>query len=599
MKIKSLRGRILLSFCVLTLIPTITISFISLNNTTKILEKNFNTMTHSTLAQVNENVNLSLQSYKDLLYQIYVNESVVEWVDKLNKGEDTELVRSQLIRNVQEVANLKDYIESIMIIPKEGTPVFFDKLTAASTKSSWIGNYPVSVEEMYQTISETNDTIIYPTKHAATVGETEYYFFHAGHRIIDYRNVDKELGAIIFTFNYKLLDGICNEIKNSQENDIDSINFLLNENGEVMSFPVEEFLGKVVGKAGEMEEQRKRSYAEFINETNLFRDKNILINYITDEASNWKIVNVANQESLNQEIETQRKWILLLIVGLIFVLGIISWILMKQLTSSIRNVVSAIKKVSQGNLEERVYIDKKMPEEIRNISENFNEMLKKLNLSIEHERIAVEKQRSAEVAFLEAQINPHFIYNTLDTINWMAIDEEQYEISEAVNSLAKILRYGIDKSNETVTLKDEIDWLKQYIALQQYRLKSELKIKIDIEPYLLNYQIHKLLLQPFVENAIKHGFQSMAEKFELGLFIYEEADYIIIRIEDNGMGMPEGKVKELLDNTQDNRHIGVRNAMERMEIYYGEKAEIKIKSKVGAGTTVIMKLPALPQGEEK
>lgn len=593
MKIKSLKGRILLSFYILTLIPTIIVASISLNNTIQILEKNFNTMTQNTLAQVNKNVNLSLDSSRDLLYQMYVDDTIVKLVDDLNHGENTAIARSQLLRKVREIANLKPYIESIMIIPKDGETLFFDKLTAASTKSSWMEEYPINIEEMYKTILKSNDTIVYPTKLASTLGGNRYYFFHAGHRIIDYKDVEKELGVVLFTFNQKILDESCNEISYKSESEIKSINFLLNEDGEIMSFPLEEYLDTKIGGATDTKEERIEKCKIFIEQVKLFQNKDILINYVVDEKSNWTIVNVADQGALINEIKTQKMWIFIMIISLIVVLGIVGWLLMSQLTVSIEKVVATIRSVSQGDLSRRIQIDKKMPEEIRSISENFNAMLIKLNTSIENEKIATEKQRQSEIGFLEAQINPHFLYNTLDTINWMAIDEEQYAISEAVNSLARILRYGIDKSSKAVAVKEEIDWLKQYILLQQYRLKSELNVKINVEPHLLQYKIYKLLLQPFVENAIKHGFKNEKEKFMLSICISEEKENIIITIEDNGQGMSEEKRKELMEKMQTEQNIGIRNAVERIEIYYGKDARVNIKSEEGIGTIVTIRLPVI------
>ena len=108
---------------------------------------------------------------------------------------------------------------------------------------------------------------------------------------------------------------------------------------------------------------------------------------------------------------------------------------------------------------------------------------------------------------MEAQINPHFLYNTLDTINWMAIDKDEFDISNAINSLATILRYAIADSSGEVFVRDEIDWLKKYIYLQQFRLKNNFTCSINVDPDVMDLRIHKLLLQPFVENSILHGFE--------------------------------------------------------------------------------------------
>ena len=163
-----------------------------------------------------------------------------------------------------------------------------------------------------------------------------------------------------------------------------------------------------------------------------------------------------------------------------------------------------MKNVEEGGLAQRIPDEKRMPTEIELIARQFNHMLSKVEESMDKEREAVVRQKNAEIAALEAQINPHFLYNILDTINWMAIDKDEYEISNTINSLAQILRYGLDKSNSMVEIRREVEWLRQYIFLQQTRLKNTFECQINAEPGILGCRIHKLLFQPFVENAILH-----------------------------------------------------------------------------------------------
>lgn len=135
-------------------------------------------------------------------------------------------------------------------------------------------------------------------------------------------------------------------------------------------------------------------------------------------------------------------------------------------------------------------------------------------------------------------MNPHFLYNSLDTINWMAIEQEQYPISNVVSALGKILRYGIDNSNGIVTIADEQNWLKQYLFLHQNRLHNMLQCDVQIAEDTLGLRIHKLLLQPFVENAIIHGFSQEQELCCLRIHIFRPDELLQIEISDNGRGIP-------------------------------------------------------------
>lgn len=255
-----------------------------------------------------------------------------------------------------------------------------------------------------------------------------------------------------------------------------------------------------------------------------------------------------------------------------------------------------MKKISNEEMRARVLPDKKMPDEIEVIAKQFNLTMEQLENSIRQERIAKEKQKDAEIKFLEAQINPHFIYNTLDTINWRAIDEEQYEISNAINALANILRYGIEGNQKPVPLSKEIDWLKKYIFLQQARVKKRILCTIRIEPQLKGCYIHKLLLQPFIENSIIHGFKKDQESLEINVTIKENKKKLQIVISDNGKGIEETILKEIY-NTEVGNHIGIRNAISRIKMYYGEEASIEIQSILEKGTDIIICMPKV-EGEE-
>ena len=208
---------------------------------------------------------------------------------------------------------------------------------------------------------------------------------------------------------------------------------------------------------------------------------------------------------------------------------------------------------------------------------------------------SVEKQKNAEIAALEAQINPHFLYNTLDTISWMAIDRDEYEISNMIATLARILRYGISDSNGIVKIKDEIDWLKQYIFLQQTKLKNSFECHINVEPELMEIPIHKLLLQPFIENAILHGFEGVDRAHRLQMDMKREGEFIKIEIEDNGCGISDETVQEMnqgiFRKTEDKNHIGMENAITRLYMYYGEKTKVTIGSRPGEGTLIRIWIP--------
>jgi two-component system sensor histidine kinase YesM len=270
-------------------------------------------------------------------------------------------------------------------------------------------------------------------------------------------------------------------------------------------------------------------------------------------------------------------------------------ILSRQLGNSIKQVVATMQVASFGNLKIRVKEDKQMPIEVETIALQFNDMLGKLDDSMKKEKEAGERQRHAEIKALEAQINPHFLYNTLDTINWMAIDKNEFDISNAISSLAAILRYAIKNSTVTVEIRDEIQWLKNYIYLQQTRLKNSFSCEINVDPEVLDCKIHKLLLQPFIENSIIHGFVGVNKEHILEIAFKLEGEFVCITVRDNGKGIAPSVVEcfnnETFHTTEDDSHIGMKNAIARLYMYYGAKASVNVSSTLGEGTVITLRIP--------
>lgn len=417
--------------------------------------------------------------------------------------------------------------------------------------------------------------------------------------------IQREIGVIILSIDERFLNDACNQnTLFSDENTFHgSFNFIVDEEGRLVTFPDQTMIDSTYLPDPKTVADNDEVYRQFIRSSRLLDGNYILIQSQYDKLLGWNFVNVSDQDVMINQIEQQRNLTLLVIfLSLIFVVVTIL-IFINRMTGSIKNVVKAMKKAGQGNLEVRVIKDKNITTEIEIITDQFNRMMAQMNDLMKQIKVVSTKQKNAEIAALEAQINPHFLYNTLDTINWMAIDSDQYEISYAIGALARILRYGIDKSNGIVTLKKEMEWLKQYIFLQQTRLENSFDCQILVSPELLSCQIHKLLFQPFVENSIIHGFEGVDRHHDLTIKVIEDpVETLTIIVKDNGKGMSPEKIKEIksgaLAGTENKNHIGMNNAIERLKMYYGDTGKFDIQSTIGEGTTVIIQIPKLVEGEE-
>lgn len=212
-----------------------------------------------------------------------------------------------------------------------------------------------------------------------------------------------------------------------------------------------------------------------------------------------------------------------------------------------------------------------------------------------------KKKADMEFQILQAQINPHFLYNTLDSIKWLAVIQNVHNISSMTNSLINLLKYNISRNNKTVMLSEELESVKNYVNIQKYRYGDIFEVTYDVNEDLLEYRILKFILQPIVENAIFHGFENMEGNCLIKIIARKKDEYLIIEIIDNGIGITNERLEDIQSPNKDKGKfsgIGLRNIEERIKLYFGEKYGLTIDSKLHEGTHVSLFLPIISNEEE-
>ncbi|WP_026522628.1 cache domain-containing sensor histidine kinase [Butyrivibrio sp. VCB2001] len=585
MKKTSLRNRLIRVFILTSMLPIIILGVFSYISMSVTLSRNTEMMSKSSLKQLDNNLNISLEAYEDVLYQLYTDDNMVKWVFEIDEGTNEAVAVNQMRRFMSSLLYTKDYIRAVSVITPGGELITYEQMTPATYKSSWLDNFSKTQNELYEDIEQDNKVHLYPTEFGTNFANKDYYLFHMAHRIIDYKSLTKDCGVVIVSVDEDFLKDIC--LNSSDDTRI--FNFIVDDKGQIVTFGDEsEIIGKSVTDMSESEEQRLSDYDLFLkkNYPQLAREAAVFVMH--DEKLSWDVVNVT---SLSELTRLQRRQLVL--VAIIGVLAMTLVVLMStglsaNLVKSVHYVTGRMKQARNGDLSVRAEKDKAMPAEIETIADAFNDMMKKLN-------VALTKQQEAQIAALEAQINPHFLYNTLDTINWMAIDKDEYDISNAISALANILRYAIVNSNGEVTIRDEMEWLRKYIYLQQYRVKNSFSYNAFVEPDAQTAIVHKLLLQPFIENAIKHGFTPDQEDARLGVYVGCKDDFLQISIEDNGKGMAPDIIEKInsrdFETLKGNTNIGISNVVTRLEMYYGNEGKMRAEPGREKGSLIIIEIP--------
>ncbi|MGL5086319.1 MAG: sensor histidine kinase, partial [Clostridium sp.] len=253
------------------------------------------------------------------------------------------------------------------------------------------------------------------------------------------------------------------------------------------------------------------------------------------------------------------------------------------------NIKKTIEGVMKGDLKTKIVVKSK--DEIGELEETFNLMITWLDESIDEIKEKEKQKRVAELSFLQAQINPHFIYNTLTGIRALVSMNKNEDAEEMLYKFTKLLRNILPKANELISLEEEIKIIREYIELQEFRYPNSFRVLIDIEKTIKDVKVPLLILQPLVENAIFYSMESEKNDGVIEIRGYEKENSIYIEIEDNGKGMDREKIISVFNKKESINRVGLINVHERVQLNYGVDYGISIESNEGKGTKVIVRLP--------
>jgi two-component system sensor histidine kinase YesM len=204
--------------------------------------------------------------------------------------------------------------------------------------------------------------------------------------------------------------------------------------------------------------------------------------------------------------------------------------------------------------------------------------------------------RKTELRALQAQINPHFLYNTLDSISWMCEQGKNAEAVEMVNALARLFRISISRGHELIPIRNELQHAESYLEIQAHRYKNQFTWSIDAEESCLDYLCHKITLQPIIENAIYHGLNGLVDDGEILVSIREDGEDILFTVTDNGSGMTQEQISAIMQKDRSDRAgIGIKNVNDRLAIYFGPAYGIQIDSEPDCGTSVLIRMPKVTE----
>ena len=326
-------------------------------------------------------------------------------------------------------------------------------------------------------------------------------------------------------------------------------------------------------------------------------EKNVIYAITTTEDSLWRVVGLSFTDELTVERRTQI--IFSIAISFLFC-GIIALIVLrvysKIVNAPVRSLIKAMNAFENQAENFRYKGGNESVAELRIISSSFEHMAKTIQNLMERVHWEEQELRKTELKALQAQINPHFLYNTLDSIQWMCEQGKTKDAAEMVRALARLFRISISRGRELITIKEELQHAENYLIIQSYRYRSQFSYTIDASDELMDCLCNKITIQPLIENAIYHGIDRMVDEGEIKITVKpaEDDDDILITVSDNGVGMTKEQCGKILaKDRSDSGGIGVKNVNDRLKIYFGEKYGLCIESEPDVGTTVTVRIPKI------
>lgn len=368
--------------------------------------------------------------------------------------------------------------------------------------------------------------------------------------------------------------------------------YIVNSKGQIIYHPQQQIL------FSGLKEENTFEISELSD--GIHRKKDNIYNISSLDSCNWKIVGVSFNDEITQAVKSQ------VIVGLIFALffsafmsAVIYFLLSRTVTRPVRRLVASMQKFEKQAETFEYKADMSNVAEFQTLSTSFEHMVLMIQSLVEKVHNEEIVLRKTELKALQAQINPHFLYNTLDSIQWMCEQDNSKDAVKMVGALAKLFRISISHGNEFITISDELKHAESYLIIQSYRYKNQFTYSFDVDKSVLDCMCNKITIQPFIENAIYHGLDRMVDEGEIKIIVERRGKDIAIIVKDNGLGMTEEQCKAVLQKGRsDSKGIGVKNVDDRLKIYFGEEYGITIDSELDVGTTVTIKIPKIEKGHE-
>ncbi len=479
----------------------------------------------------------------------------------------------------------KDNLISIACATEDGA------LIAAVPVATRKDGLDITDQNWFVQADSTIENLHFSTPHVQNLFESSnyrYYWVVSLSRAVELTNIGHiRKGILLVDMNFSDIEQMFSKINEKGSGYV----YLMDRNGEIIYHPKQ----KVIYSNLMQENSKMAATYEDGAHMELFEGEERAVIVKTVGYTGWKIVSVTPVKEFAINLSQMQYFMTMIITITIFLIFYCNLYISEKVTDPIRKLENSIKYLEEGNLDADIYVGG--THEIRHLGRTIISMVTQMRKLMDEMVTEQEEKRKSELDALQSQINPHFLYNTLDSVVWMVESKRYQEAISMVTALASLFRISLSRGNNIITIRDEVTHAKNYLSIQQVRYKNRFHVNIDIDPVIEECCTVKLIVQPLLENAIYYGVEHMDGEGEITLRGYASEGDVYLEVTDNGLGILQEEVDMLLTNKTRVRGkgsgIGLWNIHQRICLHFKGDYGLSIKSELDVGTTVTIHLPKI------
>ena len=583
-KFKSIQSVIFAVLSVLLLGAVIIITVISLSYTRQSVFENSSLYTQTIIQQMNQNIDSYIDYMENTSYLVSSNEDVQKYL--FGDTADPE-ARDRILSQFETILDSRSDILNLGIIAENGRMLINNGQRLTNQ------DLDIHSQEWYTNALEGRESVYLTSSHVQHIisGERPWVItLSRGIRNKEMGTGQEKEGVFFIDLNYNAISELCDQSMVGNQ----GYAFIVDADGNIVYHPQQQQLYNelqtenidLVMNAG----SDIVTWGDGINKK--------MYSISRSEKTGWTVVDCVRVEELLRRSNEAQSIYVLVAIGLMAVALFFSRFVAKSITLPIQRLCDSMERVQEGDFSvSDIVVDSE--NEIGSLTKSFNVMTQRIHELMAQNIREQEAKRKSELKALQSQINPHFLYNTLDSIIWMAEGKKNEEVVLMTASLARLLRQSISNEDELVSIGQEIEYARGYLTIQKMRYKDKLEFWIEVEPSILNIRLIKLVLQPVIENAIYHGLKYKESRGLLLVKGFMKNGNAVLQVIDDGVGMDQETLDHIYERHKVDYHsngVGIYNVQKRLQLYYGNEYGIVYESKPGEGTTATITIPGQQEG---